>query len=332
MGTLALSSTVAYACGALIFAADSFGREDVLFGSGSGTAEPGGGLGAFFGLSGAQGGQDEPGMAPIFGLIAAVAVLFFYLAAPFQIRFGEAGLLVSQITLLLLPALLFLRLGGYEVSKSLSLKAPTAGGLLAGLLVILGGTPIVWFLTWLQGFFLPFPQEFLEGMAEFMTAGSLSRTLWLLLLVAVVPAICEEVLFRGVFLSGIRRRMTPMRAILLNGIVFGAFHVPSATVYRLLPSAVLGMLLAWVVLRTRSIWPAMVMHFVNNGSIVVLSSFPWILERFSDPQQGPPIWLLFPALGSLLLGGWMLEVGRREEGVPEPPPTDLFGWDETDGS
>ncbi|MGD2121179.1 MAG: type II CAAX endopeptidase family protein, partial [Gemmatimonadota bacterium] len=258
--------------------------------------------------------DDVPGLTPTFGLILLVAVLYFYLAARFQVGFGETGLLVSQVALLLLPTIVFLRLGRYDARKVLFLKAPSPRGVVAGLLIILGGTPLVWLLTWLQGFFLPMPQEFLEGMADFLQAESLGEILWLLTLVAVTPAICEEVLFRGAFLSGIHRKMTPFRAIVLNGIVFGAFHVPSATVYRLLPSASLGMLLAWVVLRTRSIWPAMLMHFVNNGSIVVLASFPWIMERFSDPDRGPPIWLLLPALVSLLIGGFLLEGGKGRGG------------------
>jgi membrane protease YdiL (CAAX protease family) len=138
-------------------------------------------------------------------------------------------------------------------------------------------------------------------------------------LVALTPAICEEVMFRGVLLGGTRNRLPTLQVILVNGIVFGAFHVPAATVFRFLPSAALGMLLAWVVLRTRSIWPGMLMHFLNNGSIVVLSASPWILEQFSDPNQGPPLWLALPAVASLVLGGFLLEnreeVGVQEEGV-----------------
>jgi hypothetical protein len=77
------------------------------------------------------------------------------------------------------------------------------------------------------------------------------------------------------------------------------------------------MLLAFVVLRTRSIWPAMLMHFLNNGSIVVLSASPWILERFSDPNQGPPLWLIAPALLSLGAGIAILQ----SSGAPEREPS-----------
>jgi sodium transport system permease protein len=314
LGSLALLSSLMYASVALIFAADSFGREEVLFGDGGDAGKVGNGLGFFRGLRYTEPLHDYPGPRATLVFVAVVAVVYFYSAARLQVGLGEVGLLVSEVTLLLLPALLFLRLGGYNAVKTLSLRAPSGKNLLAALLLIAGGTPLAWFLTWLQGFVLPMPREFLEGMSDFLTAGTPGRVVWLLALVALTPAICEEFLFRGVLLAGTRRHLSPLKVILLNGLIFGAFHVPSATIYRLLPSATLGILLAWVVLRTRSIWPGMLMHFVNNGSIVILATSPWILERFSDPNQGPPLWLILPALVSLVVGGVLLESGVVVEG------------------
>ena len=114
-------------------------------------------------------------------------------------------------------------------------------------------------------------------------------------------------MFRGVLLGATRPRFKLVPTMVLNGLIFGAFHVPHATAFRFLPSAILGMLLAWVVLRTRSIWTGALMHFVNNGSIVLLTTSPWILERFADQNQPPPVWLLLPALGILVVGGLILE-------------------------
>ncbi|NNM05816.1 MAG: CPBP family intramembrane metalloprotease [Gemmatimonadetes bacterium] len=319
LGSLAILSTLVYASAALVFAADAFGREEVLFGDGGSSEVGNRGLGFLRGMLNKEPDQAEPGFTPTLFLIAGVGVLYFYLAGRLQAGFGETGLLFSQIGLLFLPAILFLRAGGYKTSRTLSLRAPSGRGLLAGLLIIAGGTPLVWFLTWLQGFILPMPQEFLEGMAEFLLAESPGRVFWLLILVALTPAVCEEALFRGVLLAGTRRRMAPLGVVLLNGVVFGAFHIPAATVYRFLPSATLGVLLAWVVLRTRSIWPGVLMHFVNNGSIVILASSPWILERFADPERGPPLWLLLPAVLSLLAGAILLEGRGRGEERSEGP-------------
>jgi sodium transport system permease protein len=246
--------------------------------------------------------------------VALVAVLYFYgavrLQAPRPEGLGEVGILVSEVLLLLVPALFFLRVGKFEVVRTFSLRLPTGRGLVAALLIIGGGTPLAWLLAWLQTFVIEIPWEFLEGMSDFLITDSLPRVAWLLLVLALTPAICEEFVFRGILLAGTRGKITFPRVVLFNGMIFGAFHLFSGGVFRFLPTAWLGVLLAWVVFRTGSIWIGSLMHFINNGSIVVLAASPWILERFSDPEQGPPWWLVLGALLSLGLGAMLLEGGR----------------------
>ncbi len=312
LGSLALLSTLVYASAALIFAAYSFGREDVLFGDGRDSGEPDGRFDLLRALRHTEPLFDHPTPRLTFAFIAAVGVLFFYLGVRLQIWLGESGLIVAELVLILLPALLFLRIGGYDPVQSLSLRVPRPRGLVAGVLIISGGLPLAWLLAWLQGFVLPMPREFLEGMSDFLSAGTPSRIVWLLFVVALVPAVCEEVLFRGVLLSGTRARFSGVGVVVINGLIFGAFHVPSSTVFRFVPSATLGILLAWVVLRTRSIWISMLMHFLNNGTLVLVATIPWLAARFSDPDQGPPWWLLLPGLLALAAGAALLEGGRRE--------------------
>ena len=62
-----------------------------------------------------------------------------------------------------------------------------------------------------------------------------------LLLTAFTPAICEEALFRGPILRGLRTRFSALGAAVLTGLLFGLFHV---SVWRLLPTAVLGFALS----------------------------------------------------------------------------------------
>jgi membrane protease YdiL (CAAX protease family) len=78
----------------------------------------------------------------------------------------------------------------------------------------------------------------------------------------------------------------------LNGVVFGAFHLSFETAIRFLPTALLGMLIAWVVWHTGSIWVGALMHFLNNASIVALTSTPALRDAFSDPEAPPPLWLV----------------------------------------
>jgi sodium transport system permease protein len=289
LGALVLLSTTSYAALGLVFASRAFGNERVLFGSGDDGAVAPVPLSARLGGRGREGVVPETGV--VLGFVALLGVLFFYGGVRLQIAFGERGLVAAEWLLLFVPALLFVLLGRYDLRRTLSLRPPAARGALAGVLLVAGGLPLVWLVGWLQSFVLPVPWELLEGLEELVTAGSLERYVWLLVILALTPALCEEIVFRGVLLGG-TRTLEPWRMIVLNGLVFGAFHLSFETVIRFLPTALLGMLIAWAVWRTGSIWVGVLMHFVNNAAVVSLTSTPVLREAFSDPEAPLPLWLV----------------------------------------
>ena len=304
---VAVATTGLWAWAALAFASASFGREDVLFGVGDAHVQSGGGLRERLRrLLGPV--SATPSAAQAIGFIAAVAVLFFYMGFPLQAGWGERGLLLSEWLLLLLPAFLFVRVAGFDFGETFSFRRPQGQKVVGALLLIAGGMPLGWFLAWAQGFVLPVPWDMLEGLEDLITAESPSRFLWLLALLALTPAICEEVVFRGVLLAGIRDRASAVHVAAFNGLVFGAFHISFESAFRFLPTAWLGFLLAWAVLSTRSIWVGILMHFVNNGSIVLMASIPALRAWLESGGEAPPWVLLAPALlavaiGVRLLGG-----------------------------
>ena len=308
LGALVLASTTLYAVASLVFAARAFGDERVLFGSGSDPdATPRSWTERLRGRDGAS-RVPEPAVALAF--VAFLAVLFFYGGVRLQLALGESGLLAAEWLLLFLPAVAFVLLGGYDVERTLALRAPNARALAAGVLLIAGGLPIVWLIGWLQTFVLPIPWEMLEGLEELVTAETAGRFLWLVFLLAVTPALCEEIVFRGVLLGG-TRTLEPWRMIALNGVVFGMFHLSFETVIRFLPTAALGALIAWAVWRTGSLWVGALMHFLNNGSIVAITSTPALREALSDPDAPPPLWLI--PLGVLVLAAGMRVLPKRSD-------------------
>ena len=316
-GILALASTMVYAWIALVFAADAFGREDVLFGGESGEPkERRNPLDRFLRPHGKT--MSTPNPTQAFSLIGLVALLFFYLGVRFQIGMGERGLLVSEWLLLFLPVLLLIRAGGFDPRKTLSLRGPGPRELSAAILIIAGGTPIAWFIAWAQTFVFPVPWELLEQMEEMFTATGPADLLWLLLLLAVTPAICEEVLFRGVLLSGTRRHLDPIRLIVLNGVIFGAFHLSFETAFRFLPTAWLGILLAWVVWRTGSIWTGSLMHFLNNGIVVLIVASPTLGQFLSEWEERPPLLVLPIAIACIGAGAYLLG-GSSSPDEAKPP-------------
>ena len=223
----------------------------------------------------------------------------------------------------ILPDLVFVRVAGFGVRETFSLQRPGGREVAGALLLIAGGMPLGWFLAWAQGFVLPVPWDILEGLENLVTAESPSRFLWLLTLLALTPAICEEAVFRGVLLAGIRGRGSVVRVAVVNGLLFGAFHISFESAFRFLPTAWLGFILAWAVLSTRSIWVGVLMHFVNNGSIVLITSIPALRAWLEDGGAAPPWVLMAPALLAVAMGVRLLS-GEPDLAMAESDDVDIM--------
>jgi membrane protease YdiL (CAAX protease family) len=91
------------------------------------------------------------------------------------------------------------------------------------------------------------------------------RILLALLVVCVAPFV-EELVFRGVLLSGLASRMRIGWAMLVSAIVFGCVHLPDFKFawYPVPALILLGLVLAWLRVRTRSLWPSITLHAANN--------------------------------------------------------------------
>jgi membrane protease YdiL (CAAX protease family) len=117
-----------------------------------------------------------------------------------------------------------------------------------------------------------------------------------LLLLAIVPGFCEEMLFRGFAFSGLRPAVGKWPTILILAGIFALFH---ATPQRLVITGGLGVLLGYVCWQTRSIWPAILLHALHNG---LLSGVELAVEK--NPSFGE--WLGWPTGGELIYLPWHL--------------------------
>src|SRR3954447_8553017 len=93
-----------------------------------------------------------------------------------------------------------------------------------------------------------------------------------LLLFAVVPAICEELAFRVFILTGLQYRHSTRSAILLSALLFGFLHVLLSLFQQLFNATLLGVVLGLLAVRSGSIVPGMIFHFLNNAVAVVLGT------------------------------------------------------------
>jgi sodium transport system permease protein len=312
---IAFGTTILYAGLALHFAARAFGREDVLFGGGAGTAPTGGWRERVAAWRSSR--RRAPLPAESLAFVAFIAVLYFHGAPWLQARFGERGLLASEWLLLFVPAVAFAVLGPYDVRRTLAIRPPRARGMAGALLVALGAVPLGWALAWLQirlGL-MQIPKDLTTQLSHLVMATDLRRFAWLLLLVAVTPAFCEEAVFRGVLLQGLAREQRMWRAVALSAAIFGAFHLSSESALRFLPTAWIGLAMGFAVWRTRSIFASMLMHFVNNGLTVVVVSVPAAEKLLFRGDGLTPNWLVVAAAPLALAAGvWLLP---RRSGAPD---------------
>lgn len=202
-------------------------------------------------------------------LFSIIVLLLFFAATPLQRRDLVSGLLMTQWAVLLGATLVFLRTQNVDFRKALGLCRPSGGSLLAAVLMGASAWLLVSGLVELTlGRIFPV-HEIADDMRR--TLMSSPRALGFdLFLIAVSPAVCEELLFRGAILSGLRRGLGPWGAAIACGLLFGLFHLHFV---KILPTALLGVMLSWLVLASGSIVPAMVFHFLNNAAAVLLTRF-----------------------------------------------------------
>lgn len=153
--------------------------------------------------------------------------------------------------------------------------------------------------------------QWLVEFAEPLTAGLKQVPWWWkLVTLALVPAVCEELFFRGWLLRSLPTR--PIVTILATAILFGLFHVlvRDALLWeRFPPTAILGAILAWLAIRTGSLWPGILLHVVHNAMVLLLpSAAGWLGEWATALEQHAhlPWWLLMGTALPLGIAVWLV--------------------------
>ncbi len=128
----------------------------------------------------------------------------------------------------------------------------------AGVLVALGGGALT---QWLAD-----GQAVRQDVTEMSLQASLAMRVVLAVLVTTVAPLVEELIFRGVLLSALLSRMRAALAVPASAMMFGVAHLADfGFAWHAIPALVgLGLVLAWLRLRSGSLWPAVVAHAVNN--------------------------------------------------------------------
>lgn len=239
-------------------------------------------------------------------------------------------LLFQHTGMFILPALFFPYLMGERFHEMMRFKGLGLKRLLFTIGVMLFFFPISNYLAQLNaGIELPEGLGWLEerfqawedqarGITEELLAVSSSQGLLVnLLLVAVLPAIGEEMIFRGSIQHLLERMGRNVHlAIWVGAILFSAMHLQF---YGFLPRLMLGALFGYMLLWTGTLWVPILAHFINNAAAVVIT-FSFEKEELEQSmenaggQEGQGLFVLICALavgGLLSYAKWNLRGGEK---------------------
>lgn len=181
-------------------------------------------------------------------------------------------LFINHIIIFIVPAIIYLLLTKQSPKKALRLNKLYFKDIILIIGLAFVSQPIMTFFSLISQFF--FENEIGNFVGEIV-----NTPYWiLLLLVAVLPAITEEITIRGVVLSGYDNKNIYV-ACAASGLLFGIMHLdPQQFLY----ATVLGFILALVVRITNSIFASALIHFIINGTSITMQKIVSLLPMESN--------------------------------------------------
>lgn len=193
--------------------------------------------------------------------------------------------MAGQILFILLPALIFSKLIYENVGKIIRLRIPDWTEIILFVFGIGILTPLLQSYLYIQNYYIEVwakhsesintLKSFFDSLNELVdkTYGNLLRAsnipelLLVVLIVAVVPAVSEEVMFRGFIQRSFELKIKPLIAAFLTAIFFSLYHFNP---YGLIPLAVLGFYFGFAAYTSKTLLIPVLLHFLNNFTAVML--------------------------------------------------------------
>ena len=211
--------------------------------------------------------SDQGRLRPWMGfvLFGVVMAFFILVCAPLQQNLGITGLVITELAFLAM-AVIYCLIRKVKIKEVFPVKKVKVREVIGCILLVLGIFPVSLMLVALTA--IIFPQAASEvGELNSFIFGNLNFPL-AVLIVALLPAICEEAIHRGAILSNFRGIKHDWVIVLIMGIFFGINHM---SVLRFLTTMTLGLFLSYVVVKKNNIILSMIMHFTNNFISVAIS-------------------------------------------------------------
>ncbi|BBO33485.1 ABC transporter permease subunit/CPBP intramembrane protease [Lacipirellula parvula] len=220
--------------------------------------------------------QATPSFAQASLCVALILIVQFFVslsaAAPdeFTFAFLAKMLIVSQLACVFAPAILMTIMLTREPARTLLLQRTPRWGHLFGVVALaLALHPVVVRAAEYIGSLYPIPEATVHAAQQIEGALNSVPDMWIvpgwliaLALMALLPAVCEELAFRGFVLSGFRHVGHKWWAIVLSAVAFGFVHT---FLHQKISATMMGVIIGYVAVQTESIWPCILLHTVHNS-------------------------------------------------------------------
>lgn len=277
---MVLISTTLYACAAVAIAVNIFGRESVVF-SDAGSIKTAFSRRTFK-------STPRPNVSSGLLVVALMFPTWFFVQSAYQPGQNEdaTGLLFASGALMpvVFVAIPFAIVVYWKIGfgSTFALRMPRLRYVASGALIGISAWVPAHELNALQQSVIGIPQVFTDGIESFAAAIKALPLSSAIVLIALVPALCEELLFRGYLLSALSTTGRKWTAIVVSAVIFGIFHF---VLFRFVVTACLGALLAYLVWQSRSILPAMIAHLLHNTMGVLSVARPDWQEKIGISED-----------------------------------------------
>lgn len=204
--------------------------------------------------------------------VVALLLLVLYLGTAVSVKSVFGGTVVNQLLILAIPLLLVWYMKS-DVKTLFSLKLPKVKDVFGGLLLYVGVYALMMIVSYVLVLIFPESAENTQMTFEMMME---QPFLLIVLVMAVMPAIGEELYFRGLILGSLRHRYKAVWAIVISSVIFGLFHL---SLVKILPTGMLGGCFAYITFMSGSIYIGMFLHFFNNLMSSIAMKYPEQMEK-----------------------------------------------------
>ncbi|MFP4528019.1 MAG: type II CAAX prenyl endopeptidase Rce1 family protein [Candidatus Kapaibacterium sp.] len=273
-----------------------------------------------------------------FPIAVTLGIMMLYHSASaslfFAMNFDPKGALapyiqgISQLLFMLVPVMLAARFIPIPRSELFRLaENPRLREILLGLFGIIGMQFLVSGWAGLQEFLVPdkllgIYENLRENIRDLYVTMLGGGTAWAmirgLIIGAAIPAIAEELLFRGFLQRTMEEKLRPWKAMLIAGAIFGLIHLNPIDV---IPLMYIGFYLGFFAYYTKSIIVPIILHFANNALAIVVINVPELEQMDQATPDLPPSYSLAFFFGGLTVTiGVMRMIARR--GIKNPSPSE----------